>query len=154
VCVCFYRHLTIFLNLIMKYRSSLLHTCWCIILLCLNSNSGLNSLFGLCLKMKTFLLTPPSFSLFGPAPAAAHRQLRGPAGLSSPAQPALVPARAPATAADGCPPPVIPLAAQPPASQPSRGGGCQAYTPGTHTRKDEDGLLLEFPCNPTRTRSV
>jgi hypothetical protein len=31
---------------------------------------------------------------------------------------------------------------------------CRAYTPGTHTRKDEDGLLLEFPCNSTRTRSV
>jgi hypothetical protein len=28
------------------------------------------------------------------------------------------------------------------------------HTPGTHTRKDEDELLLEFPCNPTRTRSV
>jgi hypothetical protein len=26
--------------------------------------------------------------------------------------------------------------------------------PGYHTRKDEDGLLLEFPCNSTRTRSV
>jgi hypothetical protein len=31
---------------------------------------------------------------------------------------------------------------------------CRAYTPGTHARKDEDGLLLKFPCNPTRTRSV
>jgi hypothetical protein len=31
---------------------------------------------------------------------------------------------------------------------------CRAYTPGTHTRKNEDGLLLEFPCNPTRTHSV
>jgi hypothetical protein len=31
---------------------------------------------------------------------------------------------------------------------------CRAYSPGTHTRKDEDGLLLEFPCNPIRTRSV
>jgi hypothetical protein len=31
---------------------------------------------------------------------------------------------------------------------------CRAYSPSTHTRKDEDGLLLEFPCNPTRTRSV
>jgi hypothetical protein len=31
---------------------------------------------------------------------------------------------------------------------------CRAYTPGTHARKDEDELLLEFPCNPTRTRSV
>jgi hypothetical protein len=35
-----------------------------------------------------------------------------------------------------------------------QGGLCRAYTPGTHTRKDEDGLLLEFPCNPTRTRYV
>jgi hypothetical protein len=26
--------------------------------------------------------------------------------------------------------------------------------PGTHSRKDEDRLLLEFPCNPTRTRFV
>jgi hypothetical protein len=26
--------------------------------------------------------------------------------------------------------------------------------PGYYTRKDEDGLLLEFPCNSTRTRSV
>jgi hypothetical protein len=31
---------------------------------------------------------------------------------------------------------------------------CRAYSPGTHARKDEDGLLLEFPCTPTRTRSV
>jgi hypothetical protein len=31
---------------------------------------------------------------------------------------------------------------------------CRAYTPGTHARKEEDRLLLEFPCNPTRTRSV
>jgi hypothetical protein len=31
---------------------------------------------------------------------------------------------------------------------------CRANTPGTHARKDEDGLLLEFPCNHTRTRSV
>jgi hypothetical protein len=30
-------------------------------------------------------------------------------------------------------------------------GACRAYTPGTHIRKDEDGLLLEFPCNPIRT---
>jgi hypothetical protein len=33
-------------------------------------------------------------------------------------------------------------------------GVCRAYTPGTHARKEQDGLLLEFPCNPTRTRSV
>jgi hypothetical protein len=33
-------------------------------------------------------------------------------------------------------------------------GGCRAYTSGTHARKEEDGLLLEFPCNSTRTRSV
>jgi hypothetical protein len=33
-------------------------------------------------------------------------------------------------------------------------GACRAYSPDTHARKDEDGLLLEFPCNPTRTRSV
>jgi hypothetical protein len=26
--------------------------------------------------------------------------------------------------------------------------------PGTHARKDEDGLLLEFPYNPTRTCTV
>jgi hypothetical protein len=31
---------------------------------------------------------------------------------------------------------------------------CRAYTPGTHARKEEDGLLLEFPCNSTRTHSV
>jgi hypothetical protein len=31
---------------------------------------------------------------------------------------------------------------------------CQAYSPGTYARKDEDRLLLEFPYNPTRTRSV
>jgi hypothetical protein len=31
---------------------------------------------------------------------------------------------------------------------------CRAYSSGTHARKDEDGLLLEFPCNPTRTRAV
>jgi hypothetical protein len=29
---------------------------------------------------------------------------------------------------------------------------CQAYTPSTHTLKDEDELLLEFLCIPTRTR--
>jgi hypothetical protein len=28
---------------------------------------------------------------------------------------------------------------------------CRACTPGTHARKDEDGLLLEFPWNRTRT---
>jgi hypothetical protein len=33
-------------------------------------------------------------------------------------------------------------------------GHCRAYSPGTHGRKEEDGLLLEFPYNPTRTRSV
>jgi hypothetical protein len=31
---------------------------------------------------------------------------------------------------------------------------CRAYTPGTHARKEEDGLLLEFPYNSTRTHSV
>jgi hypothetical protein len=31
---------------------------------------------------------------------------------------------------------------------------CLAYTLGTHARKDEDDLLLEFPCNPTSTHSV
>jgi hypothetical protein len=31
---------------------------------------------------------------------------------------------------------------------------CRAYTPSTHARQDEDGLLLEFPCNPIRTRSM
>jgi hypothetical protein len=30
----------------------------------------------------------------------------------------------------------------------------RAYTSGTHTTKDEGGLLLEFPCNPTKTHSV
>jgi hypothetical protein len=38
--------------------------------------------------------------------------------------------------------------------EPQRRCICRAYTPGTHARKDEDGLLLEFPCNPIRTRSV
>jgi hypothetical protein len=33
-------------------------------------------------------------------------------------------------------------------------GACRAYTPGIHAKKEEDGLLLEFPCNSTRTRSV
>jgi hypothetical protein len=33
-------------------------------------------------------------------------------------------------------------------------GACRAYSPGTHARKDEDWLLLEFPCNPTRTCTV
>jgi hypothetical protein len=33
-------------------------------------------------------------------------------------------------------------------------GVCRTYTPGTHARKEEDRLLLEFPCNSTRTRSV
>jgi hypothetical protein len=33
-------------------------------------------------------------------------------------------------------------------------GACRAYSPVTHTRKDEDELLLEFPCNPIRTHSV
>jgi hypothetical protein len=32
--------------------------------------------------------------------------------------------------------------------------GCRAYTPGTHARKEEDGLLLEFLCDPIKTRSV
>jgi hypothetical protein len=31
---------------------------------------------------------------------------------------------------------------------------CRAYTSGTHARKEEDRLLVEFPCTPTRTRSV
>jgi hypothetical protein len=35
-----------------------------------------------------------------------------------------------------------------------KGGLCRAYTPGTHARKKEDGLLLEFPCNSSCTRSV
>jgi hypothetical protein len=39
-------------------------------------------------------------------------------------------------------------------STPTCSGACRAYTPGTHARKDEDGLLLEFPCNPIRTHSV
>jgi hypothetical protein len=30
-CSCFSRHLIIFINQIMKYRSLLLHTCWCIV---------------------------------------------------------------------------------------------------------------------------
>jgi hypothetical protein len=33
-------------------------------------------------------------------------------------------------------------------------GASRAYSPGSHARKEEDGLLLEFPCNPIRTRSV
>jgi hypothetical protein len=31
---------------------------------------------------------------------------------------------------------------------------CRAYSLGTHARKEEDGLLLEFPCNPTRTPTL
>jgi hypothetical protein len=31
---------------------------------------------------------------------------------------------------------------------------CRAYTPGTHASKEEDGLLLEFRCNPTRTPAL
>jgi hypothetical protein len=31
---------------------------------------------------------------------------------------------------------------------------CRAYTPGTQAGKKEDRLLLELPCNSTRTRSV
>jgi hypothetical protein len=31
---------------------------------------------------------------------------------------------------------------------------CRAYSPSTHARKEEDGLLIEFPYNPIRTRSV
>jgi hypothetical protein len=46
---------------------------------------------------------------------------------------------------------VAAVAAAPNASQ---RGDCRAYSPGTHARKEEDGLLLEFPYNPTRTRSV
>jgi hypothetical protein len=30
----------------------------------------------------------------------------------------------------------------------------RAYSLGTHARQDEDGLLLEFPCNTTRTCTV
>jgi hypothetical protein len=37
---------------------------------------------------------------------------------------------------------------------PGERGDCRAYTPGTHTRKDEDILLLEFPYNHSSTRSV
>jgi hypothetical protein len=33
-------------------------------------------------------------------------------------------------------------------------GTCRAYSTGTHARKEEDGLLLEFTCNPTRTHSM
>jgi hypothetical protein len=33
-------------------------------------------------------------------------------------------------------------------------GACWAYSPGTHARKEEDRLLLESPCNSTRTRFV
>jgi hypothetical protein len=33
-------------------------------------------------------------------------------------------------------------------------GACRAYSQGTHERKDEDGLLLEFPCNSTRMLRV
>jgi hypothetical protein len=36
----------------------------------------------------------------------------------------------------------------------ARRHACRAYSPGTHARKDEDGLLLELPCNPTRTCTV
>jgi hypothetical protein len=47
-------------------------------------------------------------------------------------------------------------------SSPTRRGKSVRHTPrvpmqdspGTHARKDEDGLLLEFPCNPTRTCTV
>jgi hypothetical protein len=35
-----------------------------------------------------------------------------------------------------------------------RHGYCRAYTPGTHARKEEDRLLVEFPCNPTRTPTL
>jgi hypothetical protein len=35
-----------------------------------------------------------------------------------------------------------------------RGGDCRVYTSGTHARKDEYRLLLDFSCNPIRTRSV
>jgi hypothetical protein len=31
---------------------------------------------------------------------------------------------------------------------------CWAYTSGTHARKDENRLLLEFPCSPIRTHYV
>jgi hypothetical protein len=34
------------------------------------------------------------------------------------------------------------------------GANCQAYTLGTHARKEEERLLVEFPCTPTMTRSV
>jgi hypothetical protein len=33
-------------------------------------------------------------------------------------------------------------------------GACRAYSPGTHAMKGEDRLLLEFPCNHIRTRSM
>jgi hypothetical protein len=33
-------------------------------------------------------------------------------------------------------------------------GACRAYSPGTYARKDEDGIQLEFPCNPNRTCTV
>jgi hypothetical protein len=31
---------------------------------------------------------------------------------------------------------------------------CRSHTLGTHARMDEDELLVEFLCNPTRTRSM
>jgi hypothetical protein len=39
-------------------------------------------------------------------------------------------------------------------STPTCSGACRAYSLGTHVRKEEDRLLLEFPCNPIRTRSM
>jgi hypothetical protein len=33
-------------------------------------------------------------------------------------------------------------------------GECRAYIPSTHARKEEDRVLLDFPCNPIRTRDV
>jgi hypothetical protein len=45
----------------MKYRSLLLHTCWCIVFECLNSNLYLNSFGWLFSKIKTI-----SFSLYSP----------------------------------------------------------------------------------------
>jgi hypothetical protein len=51
----------------MKYRSLLLHTCRCIVLKCLNSNLGLNSIVWVFSKLETlFLLTIYPLPLSGP----------------------------------------------------------------------------------------
>jgi hypothetical protein len=106
----------------MKYRSSLLHTCWCIVFECLNSNLYLNSfgwiVFVFFQNRKpfpfTFFPSPQSGPLNpAPQPTSTAAQLTG-----GPAWPAV---RCRPAEADGRASPVISFPAPLPTPLPSRG---------------------------------